>query len=61
MRNHYLDMPAQLSSRAKGLYFDLNIHLHPYFEYASSEGSSEPSLLTYYALSEKISRTDWAQ
>ena len=40
------------SSRASGQYFNLNLHLHPYLLYASSEGfgesvpeSPKPSLL----------------
>ena len=32
---------ADLSHRASGLNFDLNIYLYPYFVYTSSEGSGE--------------------
>ena len=38
MRNNPAINPhADVSSRARGLKFGLSLHLHPYFEYASSE------------------------
>ena len=37
---------ADVYSEARGLNFSLSLHLHPYFVYASREGSAEePSLL----------------
>ena len=47
--------PAGISSEARGLNFCLSLHLHPCFEYVSSEnsGKSEPSLLSN-AISAKI-------
>ena len=40
-----LNAYADLSSMARGLFFCLSLHLHPYFVYASSEKSGESSLL----------------
>ena len=34
-------MYAQLTNRARALYFGLSLHLHPYFMYVASEGSGE--------------------
>ena len=36
---------ADVSSGARGLIFGLSLRLHPYFMYASSEGSSETAHL----------------
>ena len=38
---HLLNAIADVSSKARGLISDPNLHLHPYFVFASSEGSCE--------------------
>ena len=42
---HPLNAHADLSSEAKGLNFCLSLHLQPFFEYASCEGSGESARL----------------
>ena len=37
----HLNAHAEVSSGARGLNFDLSLHLYPYFAYASGEGSDE--------------------
>ena len=37
----HLNAHAEVSSGARGLNFVLSLHLHPYFVYASGEGSDE--------------------
>ena len=37
----HLNAHADITSGARDLNFDLSLHLHPYFVYASSKGSGE--------------------
>ena len=36
-----MDAHADISSKAGGLHFGLNLHLHPYYVFASREGCGE--------------------
>ena len=45
---------ADISSKARGLNFDLSLHLHPYVMYSSSNGSNE-SVLKLPRLNNEIS------
>ena len=40
-QNPLLEAHADAFSRTRNLKFDLSLHLHPYFGYASSEGYDE--------------------
>ena len=45
---------AEVSSEARGLNFCLSLHLHPYFMYASSEGSGGSAHMLPDAISTKV-------